>query len=251
MVPIGPTRRRSARFALVVMTVATVMIGMQAQAGAQPSGAAAKAGHAKNPPNVTGLAKVARPTEARPAPLPRRTGSVPVVKARRRRPGHRTEQVRRRRRPHRQGRAARAGRRPPTPTTSACPPGTPPWTGVGAAYDVLYDATTRSPPSTLVRPDGVGKYNAILLTNSMQVYDVAAAATSAAWTAPSGTSSGPTSATSGSGRPPSTPATAPGPRTTASPRPARAAVGDTPLNVSLTAAGAGVFDYLKSQPRSR
>ena len=42
---------------------------------------------------------------------------------------------------------------------------------VGAAYDVLYTRTDPLTAATLVRPDGVGRYNAILLTSSMLLYD--------------------------------------------------------------------------------
>lgn len=42
---------------------------------------------------------------------------------------------------------------------------------VGAAYDVLYAKTAPLSAADLVRPDGVGKYNAILLTSSMLLYD--------------------------------------------------------------------------------
>ena len=41
---------------------------------------------------------------------------------------------------------------------------------VGAAYDVLYTATTPLDSQSLIRPDGTGRYNAILLTNSMLLY---------------------------------------------------------------------------------
>ena len=41
---------------------------------------------------------------------------------------------------------------------------------VGAAYDVVYTASTPLTVDTLVRPDGIGKYNAILLTSSSLLY---------------------------------------------------------------------------------
>ena len=41
---------------------------------------------------------------------------------------------------------------------------------VGAAYDVLYTRTTPLTGDTLVRPDGTGRYNAILLTNNSLLY---------------------------------------------------------------------------------
>ncbi|SNT41621.1 hypothetical protein SAMN05421812_105440 [Asanoa hainanensis] len=42
---------------------------------------------------------------------------------------------------------------------------------VGASYDVLYSKTAPLTAADLVRPDGVGKYNAILLTSSSLLYD--------------------------------------------------------------------------------
>jgi hypothetical protein len=41
---------------------------------------------------------------------------------------------------------------------------------VGTAYDVLYSKTTALTATTLVRPDAAGRYNAILLTSSTQLY---------------------------------------------------------------------------------
>jgi hypothetical protein len=41
---------------------------------------------------------------------------------------------------------------------------------VGAAYDVLYTGTAPLTADTLVRPDGTGRYNAILLTNNNLLY---------------------------------------------------------------------------------
>jgi hypothetical protein len=42
---------------------------------------------------------------------------------------------------------------------------------VGAGYDVINTRTDPLTAATLVRPDGVGRYNAILLTSSMLLYD--------------------------------------------------------------------------------
>ena len=41
---------------------------------------------------------------------------------------------------------------------------------VGAAYDIFYTRSMSLATDTLLRPDGTGRYNAILLTNSMQLY---------------------------------------------------------------------------------
>jgi hypothetical protein len=52
--------------------------------------------------------------------------------------------------------------------------GVPTWKStldrVGAGYDVLYTRDTPLTADTLVNPNGVGRYNAILLTNSMLLY---------------------------------------------------------------------------------
>lgn len=52
--------------------------------------------------------------------------------------------------------------------------GVPTWRSmldrVGAAFDVLYATAAPLAAETLVGPDGVGRYNAILLTNSMLLY---------------------------------------------------------------------------------
>jgi hypothetical protein len=47
---------------------------------------------------------------------------------------------------------------------------------VGAAYDVLYTRATPLTSDTLVRPDGTGRYNAILLTNNNLLYQDASGA---------------------------------------------------------------------------
>ena len=106
---------------------------------------------------------------------------------------------------------------------------------VGAAYDVLYTRTDPLTAATLVRPDGVGRYNAILLTNSMLLYDDGRQLRQRPRRRRVEHCCGPTSATSASARRRSTPATAPGRRTTACARPSEGGVGDTPLNAALTA----------------
>jgi len=59
-------------------------------------------------------------------------------------------------------------------TPDAADFGTPTWRAmldrVGAAYDVLDASTTPLTSDVLVRPDGAGRYNAILLTNSMLLF---------------------------------------------------------------------------------
>jgi hypothetical protein len=203
--------------------------------------AGAPAGPAGQPPNVPGLAQVARPTEARPAPLPERTGSVKVTQ------------------PARSAKAAAAAGLNDQVALRALVVGTDEndfgvatWKTtldrVGAAYDVLYDATTPLTTSTLVRPDGVGRYNAILLTNSMQVYESNGSYLSGLDSAEWNTlwayerNFGVRQAalyTSYGTWPENYCLTSTG----------EGGVGSTPVDVSLTGAGATVFDYLKSSIR--
>jgi hypothetical protein len=237
-------RRVSARALLAATAAAALVFGMQSAAGAQSPAArsaaaqfpAARPGPGANPPHVTGLADVARPAATPPAALPRRSGSVPVANLK-------------------TSRAAAADTTDKTAlralviATNTDDFGVPTWKTtldrLGAAYDVLYDATTPLTTSTMVRPDGVGRYNAILLTNSMQIYTSDGAnldgLDSSEWNvlwayernfgvrqAALYTSYGTWPedyCLAGTGE---------------------GAVGDTPLNVALTSTGAGVFDYLKS-----
>ncbi|WP_426512766.1 hypothetical protein ACPPVO_20280 [Dactylosporangium sp. McL0621] len=116
---------------------------------------------------------------------------------------------------------------------------------VGAAYDVLLTRGQPLTAATLTRPDGAGKYNAILLTSSMLLYDNGGAYVSgldgtewntlwayerdyAVRQATLYTSYGTF------------------PEDYCLSASSEAATGDTILPASLTAAGAGVFDALKS-----
>jgi hypothetical protein len=216
-----------ARFPLIVLAVVTVVLGSAGPVAAAP----ARPGPL--PPSVPGLAQVARPTEARPAPLPKRTGTVKVNKVSSKAAGL-NDQV--------ALRALVIG----TDTNDF---GVATWKTtldrVGAAYDVLYDATTPLTASTLVRPDGVGRYNAILLTNSMQVYESGGSYLSGldanewnvlwAYERNFGVRQASLYTSYGTW-----------PENYCLTSTGEGGVGDTPLNVSLTATGAGVFDYLKS-----
>ncbi|MEU8229107.1 hypothetical protein AB0C12_05805 [Actinoplanes sp. NPDC048967] len=237
MVPTRPARRRSTRIALVATAVVTVLLGASSPAAAQATGALGKP--AVQPPDVPGLAQVARPTEARPAPLPKRAGSVKVVK------------------PAKPARAAAAAAglndqvalRALVIGTDANDFGVATWKTtldrVGASYDVLYDATTPLTTSTLVRPDGVGRYNAILLTNSMQVYESNGSYLSGldpaewnilwAYERNFGVRQAALYTSYGTW-----------PENYCLTSNGETGVGSTPINLSLTATGAGVFDYLKS-----
>ncbi len=109
---------------------------------------------------------------------------------------------------------------------------------------MLLDSTTPITTDTLVRPDGTGKYNAILLTNSMQVYASGGSYLNGldpnewnllwAYERNFGVRQAALYTSYGTW-----------PEDYCLSSAGETAVGDTPLNVSLTSAGAGVFDYLK------
>jgi hypothetical protein len=115
---------------------------------------------------------------------------------------------------------------------------------VGAGYDVVYSRNTPLTASTLLRPDGTGKYNAILLTNNAQVYFDGGAITSGLdadewnrlWAYERDFGVRQASLYTSYGTWPEDYCLRPV---------GEGGVGDTPLNASLTTAGAAVFDYLK------
>jgi hypothetical protein len=235
MAPARPARRRAVRTVLAALAATALVAALPAPANAQTATAKPRSS-AGAVPHVPGYGEVARPHVTRPAPLPRRTGKVAAT-------------------PKTAAKAAVAGAndrvalRALVVATDTDDFGVPTLTTtldrLGAAYDVLYDATTTITTDTLVRADGSGKYNAILLTNSMQVY--ASGSTylngldSSEWNilwayernfgvrqAALYTSYGTW------------------PEDYCLRSAGETSVGDTPLNVSLTPTGAGVFDYLKA-----
>jgi hypothetical protein len=115
---------------------------------------------------------------------------------------------------------------------------------VGAAYDVLHSASTPLTTGSLVRADGVGKYNAILLTNSMQLYQSNGSYLSGldsnewnilwAYERNFGVRQAAQYTSYGTW-----------PENYCLTSNGEGGVGDTPVNVALTTVGAGVFDYLK------
>ncbi|WP_433342791.1 hypothetical protein [Micromonospora sp. CA-111912] len=234
MVPIGPARRRATRLALAGLTALTVVLGTQAPGLARPPAAPAQ------PPTSPGLGQVANKQEARPGPLPTRSGTVKVAESKQ---SARSGGV---------GTAAlndQVALRALIVATNTADFGVATLTTtlnrVGAAYDIIYTATDSITPSTLVRTDGVGKYNAILLTNSMQLYESGgnylSGLTSTEWNtlwayernfqvrqAALYTSYGTW------------------PEDYCLTSNGESAVGNTPLPVSLTSNGAAVFDYLNS-----
>jgi hypothetical protein len=171
-------RRRAVRLASVaVALISTVAItAAPAQARVSPT--------KRTPPTVAGLPPIAPPTTSVPAPLPRKSGSVGVQ------PGMTVG-------PQTSGSARPKAASPNLASPNAVAPnataatskvalralviaidntdfGLPTWTTtldrVGAAYDVLSARTTPLTAANLVRPDGVGRYDAILLTNASLLY---------------------------------------------------------------------------------
>jgi hypothetical protein len=226
MAPVRPAPHRAVRLLIAALAAGSLVAAAPAVAIAQP--------HSPKVPHVPGYGQVAPATAVRPGPLPKRTGKVAVSSAK--------------------AAAAAAGANDKVALraliigTDSNDFGVPTLTAtldrLGAAYDVLYDATTPVTTSTLVRPDGTGKYNAILLTNSMQVYasggsylnglDNAEWNVLWAYERNFGVRQAALYTSYGTW-----------PEDYCLRSAGETAVGDTPLNVALTAAGAGVFDYLK------
>lgn len=234
MVRSGPKRRRAARLVIAGLTALAVVLGTQTASNARPSSTPSQ------PPSAPGLGQVANPTQPRPGPLPARSGTVRITGS-----GATT----------RAGGVGTAGLndqvvlRALILATNQEDFGVPTLTTtldrVGAPYDVVYTATDTISANTLVRPDGVGKYNAILLTNSMLLYEdsgnYVSGLTSAEWNvlwayernfqvrqAALYTSYGTW------------------PEDYCLTSNGEGGVGDTPLLASLTSTGAQVFDYLNS-----
>ncbi|XTZ17235.1 hypothetical protein ACQSSU_07700 [Micromonospora echinospora] len=231
MVLTRPTRRRATRLALAGLTAVAVALGTQAPVLARPSATPAQ------PPTVPGLGQVANPKQARPGPLPTKAGTVRVADPKATaRGGAGTQAL--------NDKVALRALILATDTSDfGVATLTTTLNRVGARYDILYTTTETLSASTLVRPDGVGKYNAILLTNSSQLYvsngNYLSGLTSSEWNilwayernfgvrqAALYTSYGTW------------------PEDYCLTSNGEGGVGDTPLPVSLTSAGAGVFDYL-------
>ncbi|MET7803702.1 hypothetical protein [Micromonospora chersina] len=232
--------------ALVVTS--TVRVGPGSAAPARPDAA---------PPSVVGLAPVAAGQELdTPEALPRRKGSVPL---------RRTETFR----SGASGGSARSG----ASTLSVAPDGAataaatgkvalralvvavdendfglPTWKStldrVGAAYDVLLTRNAPLAAETLVRPDGVGRYGAVLLTNSSLLYaengGYVSGLTADEWNLlwayerDYGVRQAVLYGSHGTW-----------PEDYCLGAVSEGAVGATPLKTTLTTAGAGIFDYLK------
>ena len=230
MAPVRPAHRRALRTVLATLAAGALIAALPAPANAQ----AQPRPHPGAAPRVPGYGQVAPPKVSRPAPLPRRTGSVAVTRTTAKGLATATTD--------------RVALRVLVVATNGDDFGVPTLTAtldrLGVAYDVLYDATTTVTTDTLVRPDGVGRYNAILLTNTMQVYASGGSYLSGldssewnilwAYERNFGVRQAALYTSYGTW-----------PEDYCLRSVGETSVGDTPLNVSLTTAGAGVFDYLQ------
>ena len=232
MASVRLARRRAVRTLIAALAAGALVAALPAPAGA----------HAAQPkaPHVPGLGVVAPPHVTPPAPLPRRGGTV-AVKGSAVTPKAVTPKV--------AGTNDKVALRALVVATNTDDFGVPTWKTtldrLGAAYDVLYDATTPLTTDTLVRADGTGKYNAILLTNTMQAYEsggsylygLDSSEWSILWAYERNFGVRQAALYTSYGTWPEDYCLQPA---------GEGSVGDTPLNVSLTGAGAGVFDYLKA-----
>lgn len=238
----------------LAVVLAVIAVGLQATpgAGAQPD----PAGRDRPPapvPSVVGYPPVASPRVTPPGPLPRIDGSVALDTDVRVRPDGPAPV-----------RADAATLDAAVATTSA--PGSvavralvlavdagdfgvATWRStldrVGAAYDVLNARTTPLTSDALVRPDGTGRYNAVLLTSSMLAYQDASGAFVSAlsddqwnllWAYERDYGVRQATLYSSYGTWPEDMCLRGG---------SEGGVGDTPLRAALTTSGAQVFDYLK------
>ncbi|GIJ72102.1 hypothetical protein Voc01_070190 [Virgisporangium ochraceum] len=237
-------RRRGPIAAILLLLVSQAAV--TAPAAAAPGLPLDGVASARRPaPAVPGYGAVAPPAAAPPRKLPRKPGTVAV------RPGQHV-------RPPGRGPAGartatvtgtdRAAVRALVVAVDAGDFGVATWRStldrVGAAYDVLYARTAPLVADTLVRADGTGRYNAILLTDSMLLH--------------ADGSGGYVSALSGDewnllwayerdyGVRQATLYSSYGtfPEDYCLRGGSEGGVGETPMLASLTTAGAGVFDYL-------
>jgi hypothetical protein len=246
MLSVGRVRRLTARTVILTLTGALVVIGLQQPVSARtakPHGTAAV-------PAVAGYPPVSTPSVSIPKALPKRTGSVPLQPSLRIASDPARSTAR--------GSAAevtaaavtdKVGVRALVIATDASDWGIATWKAtldrVGAAYDVLLSATTPLTSSTLLRSDGAGRYNAILLTSSMLLYSSGGSYLSGldttewntlwAYERDYGVRQAALSTSYGTW-----------PEDYCLRGISEGGIGDTPLIASLTATGAGIFDYLKS-----
>jgi hypothetical protein len=185
--------------ATVVVVSGALVAGIPAQAARPHRGAAV----ATAPPSITGLPPVVPPVAAAPQPmpkpLPRKTGSVPLqrtLKIAPSLPGRQPSSGTTKPNTVSPNAVSPKVASPNAVSPNAAAPATATtnkvalralivavdgddfglatWKTtldrVGAAYDVLLSRTTPLTAASLVRPDGTGRYDAILLTNSSLLY---------------------------------------------------------------------------------
>ncbi len=232
--------------ALLARTALTAATGLVLLAAAQPVSAVPPSIHDNAQDGAPLRAEVAPPRVTPPGPLPRKSGSVPVQRNKTVAP---------------KGKAATSAAAAVTTTNpvtlralvvglDSADWGVATWKAtldrVGAAYDVLYTKTSPLTSTNLVGTDGVGKYNAILLTSSSLLYDsgggnyvsgLDGTEWNTLWAFERDYNVRQTALYTSYGT---------FPEDYCLSASSEGGVGDTALNASLTATGAGVFDYLKS-----
>lgn len=152
------------RVAVALATAVLVSTAGGPATAAQPSAPSAQT---EIVPSVVGYPAVASPLVPIPAPLPKRGGSIKLDRSARISPKEGASLLA-------TPATARVALRALVVATSTDDFGVATWTSmldrVGAAYDVLYTAAEPVTDATLVRADGTGRYNAILLTSTMLLY---------------------------------------------------------------------------------
>jgi len=223
----------------VAALTAALVVGASGLISAAPAHGGPPTGSGA-PPAVAGRGEVAPPRPARPAPLPRPSKTTPI--------------------PLRAGAAASAA----APTDKVALRalvlavdeqdfGLPTWRTVldrvGVPYDVVTTRTTPLTAGSLVRPDGVGRYNAVLLTSASLLHpDGAGGYVSGLdadewhrlWAYERDYAVRQVSLYTAPGTWPEDYCLRPV---------GEGGVGDAPLHASLTAAAAPIFDYLRSTAR--
>jgi hypothetical protein len=243
----GPLRRRSVRLALIglVTALAAFLIAAAGTADARQTRPSRFAGDGPV------RAQVSLPKVKAPGPLHRMSGTVPLQRTRTVAPGATPKAA-----PAATAKAAAVAPSRPVQLRALIVAvdntdwGVATWQStldrVGAAYDILYTRTTALTSADLVRSDATGKYNAILLTSSMLLYD------SGGGTYVSGLDGTEWNTLWAYERDyavrQSALYTSYGtfPEDYCLSASSEASIGDTPYNAAITTTGAGVFDYLKS-----
>jgi hypothetical protein len=221
------TVRRLARPLLCAAAALLIVTGLPDVASAAPSAPTHKIGT-----NAI-LGQVARPTGSAIQPLHRLTGSVQAN-------------------PRKLSAAAvtapGVGLRALVIGVDTSDWGVATWTStldrVGAAYDVLYSRTTDLTAASLLRSGGNGKYNAILLTSSSQLYDAGGGSFVSGFTADEWTTLWSYETTYGVRQAALYTSYGTWPEDYCLSASSEGGVTEPPLTASLTTAGASIFDYL-------